>query len=84
MMVSAAGVLPELVAGSAGMVHPVGNDEELASQLLEVLTNSKLRLSMGTAARARVVDHFTWQAMCDAYVDLYTHLAARKGSQVSH
>jgi glycosyltransferase involved in cell wall biosynthesis len=84
MMVSAAGALPELVGGSAGMVHPVGDDEELASQLLEVLTNSKLRVSLGTAARARVVDHFTWQAMCDAYVDLYTRLAARKGSQVSH
>jgi glycosyltransferase involved in cell wall biosynthesis len=79
MLVSSAGALPELVGNFAGLVHTAGDDEELARDLLEVLTNERLRLSFGVAARAEVAEHFTWQAMCDAYFDLYARLAASSG-----
>jgi glycosyltransferase involved in cell wall biosynthesis len=46
----------------------------LASNLLDVLTNTKLRSALGSAARTQIVNHFTWQAMCDAYFDLYQRL----------
>ncbi len=77
MIVSTAGALPELVGNFAGMVHTPGDDEELASNLQEVLTNGTRRRALGTAARAHIVEHFTWDTMCDAYLDLYRQLADR-------
>jgi glycosyltransferase involved in cell wall biosynthesis len=76
MIVSSAGALPELVGKFAGIVHTPGDDEQLASNLREVLTNEALRRDLGTAARAHVVKHFTWQTMCDAYLELYRRLGA--------
>ena len=77
MIVSTAGALPELVGNFAGMVHTAGDEEQLASDLLEALTNETLRRAFGTAARAQVLAHFTWQGMCDSYYDLYCRLAGR-------
>jgi glycosyltransferase involved in cell wall biosynthesis len=72
-VVSSAGALPEIV-GRAGVVHTVGDEEDLARQLLHVFSSGRLREALGTAARARVVERFTWQVMCDAYIDLYQGL----------
>jgi glycosyltransferase involved in cell wall biosynthesis len=74
-VVSSAGALPEIV-GTAGLVHKVGDEHDLARQLVSVLTNVRLRQDLAAAARARVVERFTWQAMCDAYIDLYQRTAA--------
>lgn len=76
-LVSSIGALPEVV-GEAGMVHAVGDEEELARQLLEVLLSRNVKHALGAAGRARVVEHFTWQAMCDAYLELYRRLARIK------
>jgi glycosyltransferase involved in cell wall biosynthesis len=75
--VSSAGGLPEMV-GDAGLVHPVGIEKSLTAQLLDLLTHPILRKSLGIAARARVTEFFTWDRMCDAYLDLYTELASSK------
>lgn len=75
MMVSTAGALPELVGNFAGLVHTIGDDEELASNLRDVLTNGTRRRALGSAARAHIVKHFTWETMCDSYHDLYRRLA---------
>jgi glycosyltransferase involved in cell wall biosynthesis len=77
-LVSSAGALPEIV-GDAGIVHTVDDEHDLARRLLEVLSNESLRRSLGTAARARVEEHFTWQAMCDGYLGLYLRLAGARG-----
>jgi glycosyltransferase involved in cell wall biosynthesis len=73
-LVSSAGALPEIVGGS-GIVHTVGDDAELARHLVEVLSYPTRRRDLGAAARARVVQHFTWQRMCDSYLELYQRLA---------
>jgi glycosyltransferase involved in cell wall biosynthesis len=79
-LVSSAGALPEIVA-AAGLVHNAGDVGQLAGDLLAVLTKPLLRRSLGTAARCRVLDCFTWQAMCDSYADLYVQLARTKRSR---
>jgi glycosyltransferase involved in cell wall biosynthesis len=75
-LVSSVGALPELVGTFAGLVHAAGDDEQLALNLLDVLTNEPLRRALGSAARTRIEEQFTWQGMCDAYFELYRHLAA--------
>ena len=80
-VVSSAGGLPDIV-GEAGMIHSVGNEEELARHLLELLSTPRLRNTLGTAARDRVVKHFTWQAMSDSYLDLYRRLAESRRHSV--
>lgn len=74
MIVSSAGALPELVGNFAGLVHAPGDYRKLASDLVNVLSNGMLRLALGSAARSHIVDQFTWQAMCDAYLDLYQRM----------
>ncbi|HEX7158323.1 MAG TPA: glycosyltransferase family 4 protein [Edaphobacter sp.] len=76
-IVSSAGALPELV-GEAGIVHTVGDAQELARRLLETLNSVRLRQALGTAARTRILEHFTWQGMCDGYIDLYQELVRVK------
>jgi glycosyltransferase involved in cell wall biosynthesis len=73
-VVSSAGALPEIV-GSAGLVHEVGNEADLARQLAQLVSSERFRQELGMAARARVLERFTWQAMSDAYLDLYRRTA---------
>jgi glycosyltransferase involved in cell wall biosynthesis len=72
-VVSSAGALPEIV-GQAGIVHGVGDEAELAQQLLRVLLTPELRRSLSAAAHVRAVQRFSWQAMCDGYFELYRSL----------
>jgi glycosyltransferase involved in cell wall biosynthesis len=74
-LVSSAGAMPEIV-GNAGLVHKVGDDAELAHHLLDVLPNTSLKQALGSSARSRVLERFTWQAMTDSYYELYCRLAA--------
>jgi glycosyltransferase involved in cell wall biosynthesis len=76
-IVSSAGALPELV-GEAGIIHSVGDAQDLARRLLEVLTSARLRQALATAARNRILEHFTWQGMSDSYFDLYQELVRSK------
>src|ERR1700693_46671 len=47
-LVSSAGALPEIV-GDAGIVHAVGNDAELSTHLVDVLSDANTRRILGTA-----------------------------------
>ncbi len=76
-VVSASGGLPEIV-GNAGIVHQVGDDAELSAILINLLSNPSMRENLGKAARARVLERFTWQAMCDSYIELYDSLTAMR------
>ncbi len=73
-VVSSAGALPEMV-GSAGLVFPIGQTDSLAAHLTTVLTEPGLRQSLAVAARTRILEAFTWQQMCDSYLDLYLRLS---------
>jgi|GEM_PF-2795401 len=79
-LVSSTGALPGVVAGGAGLVHRFGDSDELADQLLAVLTNRPLGAELGAHARKRVLDCYTWDRMCDAYLALYRSLGSRQDS----
>ncbi len=76
-VVSSTGGLVEMVGG-AGLVYQVGDEAALAARLLEVLSGLRLSRLLGAAARERVVQYFTWDRMCDSYLDLYKTMAATK------
>jgi len=76
-VVSSAGALPDLV-GKSGIVYKVNDDGDLARCLVEVLGKPALGERLGKSGRARVQARFTWQAMCDSYLDLYRRLAQPK------
>jgi|SRR5215213_36911 len=54
--------LPEILDG-AGVVIPPGDHEALKSAVITLLHDEALASSMGTAARARCVEQFGWDAM---------------------
>jgi glycosyltransferase involved in cell wall biosynthesis len=81
-LVSSAGGVPDTV-GEAGLVHQAGEQEELTRHLSEILSKPGLLRSLGAAARRRVVERFTWQAMCDSYLELYWRLAVAKANDRS-
>jgi glycosyltransferase involved in cell wall biosynthesis len=58
----------------SGILVPPGNDTELASAMKR-LSDPALRAMYASAARARVMEHFSAAAMARAYTRLYTDLA---------
>ena len=74
LLVSDAGALREMV-GEAGLVHPIGNANELAQQVTTLLLDDARRVAMGQAARERALARYSVDAMADAYLALYRKLA---------
>jgi glycosyltransferase involved in cell wall biosynthesis len=78
-LVSSVGAMPEIV-GNGGLVHAVGNDEDLSHQVVQLLKDPQLRSRLSEAARNRVVTRFNWERMCDDYVALYERLRAARAA----
>jgi glycogen synthase len=91
VVASAVGGIPEIVVpGETGLLVPldaVGDgsveprDPEAFSHALAAAVNALMadparRASMGTAARARVLAHFSWQAIAAQTLDFYRELLA--------
>lgn len=57
------GGIPEVIGneGSCGFLVPPMNVEALALRMAELASDQDLRIAMGKAARARVVQNFTWK-----------------------
>lgn len=68
-----AGALPEVVGrdGSAGMLVPAGDPVALAAALAVLLRDPAERARMGTAARQRAEQCFSWHATASATVEVY-------------
>ena len=60
VVTSDGGALPEVV-GDAGRVVPAGDSRALAGAIDELLQDPALRERLGQAARARIVEQFSWQ-----------------------
>jgi glycosyltransferase involved in cell wall biosynthesis len=62
--------LPELASvardGWEGLTYPAGDCAALSQRLTWLLDHPDERQRMGRQARARVVEHFSWQAHCRA------------------
>jgi glycosyltransferase involved in cell wall biosynthesis len=52
--------------GREGLLYPSGDIAALTSALATLEVDTGLRAAMGVSARARVVEHFSWQAHCKA------------------
>lgn len=75
------GGVPEVV-GDAGLLVPPGNPARLASALLDVLLDVRLRSRLAVAARARALSCFQLDRMLDTFRGIYTSvspIAAQSG-----
>ena len=64
-----------VVDGETGRLFPVGDDDELASILIEYATEPELCRAHGAAARQRAVSGFSLPAMVEAYRAVYRRVA---------
>lgn len=58
------------VSGSTGIAVPPADPIALAAALNKI-SNPRLAMRMGNSARDRYLKHFTSEAMCNSYLDLY-------------
>jgi glycosyltransferase involved in cell wall biosynthesis len=71
--------VPEVVVhGETGLLSPAGAVEDLARDLVRVLTDPALAARLGGAGRRRFVEHFTPERMGQAHVELYDQLLSRR------
>jgi len=57
--------------GKHGFLVPLGNPEQLAEKILELIRNPSLRRTLGEEGLTLVRDKFTTEVMFDNYKDLY-------------
>lgn len=70
--------IPEVVAhGETGLLSPPGAVDDLARDLVRVLTDRELAARLGAAGRRRFLEQFTPEAMVAAHVALYDELLGR-------
>jgi sugar transferase (PEP-CTERM/EpsH1 system associated) len=70
---------PEILEnGRYGYLFSPGDAAALADRLLILLRDDQLRMKLGTAARHRVVEKFSLDAMLNRYSDLYLGLARER------
>jgi L-malate glycosyltransferase len=68
------GAAEVVVDGITGSVVPLRSSEDIEKHLTEALRNPARWKQMQTAARHRVVEHFSLSAMADRYENLYRRL----------
>jgi glycosyltransferase involved in cell wall biosynthesis len=71
VVVSDAGGLPEIVDPRSGAIVPPGDPEAIRDALAPLVSSSELAQERGQAARAHVLDHFTWSAVADRCLAAY-------------
>lgn len=57
-----------------GYYFDIKNIEELKEKMINLATDEKKRISMGIAARNRIIDEFSWEKYIDKWDNLYTIL----------
>ena len=73
---TAGGGLPELVRhGETGLLVPVGNDQQLAHAVLNLLNAPRLAMDFAAKARKLVVANYSVAGMADRYIELYKQVA---------
>jgi glycosyltransferase involved in cell wall biosynthesis len=76
--------IPEVVVhGETGLLSPAGAVDDLARDLVRVLTEPGLAARLGAAGRRRFAEHYVPEQMMQAHVDLYEELLARRRTRIS-
>lgn len=65
--------------GGTGLLVPPGDSEALADALLALLEDVGLRIRLGAAARAAVIERYGMDRVVREYMDLYTTLTGGAG-----
>ncbi len=70
------GGLPEVVShGTSGFLCELGNTDEMAARILQIIDNRPLREQMGRAARQRAITEFPQDKIVGQYEAIYSRLA---------
>lgn len=76
VVASRGGAVPELVApGVQGFLYDPGDVIGLSKKIALLLDNGELRRRMGTAARSRAEELYTWDRTCEEFVSLVEETA---------
>jgi glycosyltransferase involved in cell wall biosynthesis len=76
--------IPEVVVhGVTGLLSPAGAVDDLARDLVRVLSDPELAGRLGAAGRRRFVEQFAPDRMVQAHVELYDALLARRRDRLS-
>jgi glycosyltransferase involved in cell wall biosynthesis len=76
--------IPEVVVhGETGLLSPAGAVDDLARDLVRVLTEPGLAARLGAAGRRRFGEQYVPEQMMQAHVDLYEELLARRRTRIS-
>jgi len=80
VVATAVGGTPDLVEdGVNGFLVPAGDDQPMASRVVQLLGDASLRKRMGAGGRAKIEANHSMTGMVRAYSDLYEDLWARRG-----
>ncbi|MEZ7237848.1 glycosyltransferase family 4 protein [Rhodococcus sp. GXMU-t2271] len=80
LVASRAGAIPEVV-GDAGILVPPGDSEQLAAALARVLDDPAERARLGSVARARVLERFSWAAVAARTAQAYRDTVAAQAGR---
>ena len=75
LVASRAGAIPEVV-GDAGELVPPGDAQQLADAIAALLDDPARRTQLGTAARARVEEKYSWAAVAAQTANVYENAIA--------
>lgn len=77
------GVSEAVEDGVTGRLVEAGDVESLAEAILGLLFDDDVRKSMGTSARARAVELFSWEKIARNLLDLYSRMSDMHGRVLS-
>ncbi|QDC13389.1 glycosyltransferase family 4 protein [Rhodococcus ruber] len=80
LVASRAGAIPEVV-GDAGILVPPGDSEQLAAALTRVLDDPAEQARLGSVARARVLERFSWAAVAARTAQAYRDTVAAQAGR---
>jgi len=69
------GIVETVRDGETGLLVAKNDAQALAEAIIQLLDNDALRESMGRAARARALGHFTWDRIAERAYAIYESLS---------